>query len=321
MDELSDAAGVPMSAITNAPQSGTAERAERLARAWRLWITAGPGLFWIVLFLVLPSMILLAIGFFSIGNYGNPHLPLTLTPIREVAGYSILGWSPANITTILRSLLQAVSAAGLTILLAYPVVFFIIAQPPALRPLLLLFVILPSWTNQVVRTYAWMELLGPGSALSHLAQTLGLLPPHLGLMPGLLAMQIGLTYNYLPYMVVPLYAAAEKLDWSLVEAGRDLYASGARLFWSAVFPQTLPGLLSGIILVAIPAFGDYVVPTLLGGGKSMMIGALIAAQFLQTPNWPYGAALTIFMLIFTCAGLLVFRVMSKRLGSSEGSML
>ena len=301
--------------------TGSAERAERLARAWRLWITAGPGLFWIVLFLILPSLILLAIGFFSIGDYGNPHLPLTLEPFREVAGYSVLGWSPGNIQVILRSLAQAISAAGLTILLAYPVVFFIIAQPSALRPLLLLFVVLPSWTNQVVRTYAWMELLGPGSTMAHLAHALGLLPAHLGLLPGIFAMQIGLTYNYLPYMVVPLYAAAEKLDWSLVEAGRDLYASGARLFWHAVFPQTIPGLLSGIILVAIPAFGDYVVPTLLGGGKSMMIGSLIAAQFLQTPNWPYGAALTIFMLIFTCGGLVVFRVMSKRLGSAEGSMI
>jgi spermidine/putrescine transport system permease protein len=276
---------------------------------------------WIVLFLLLPSLVLLGIGFFSIGDYGNPHLPLSLEPLREVAGYSILGWSPDNITTILRSLIQAVSAAGLTILLAYPLVFFIVTQPPALRPLLLLFVILPSWTNQVVRTYAWMELLGPNSTLSHVAQTAGLIPAHLGLMPGILAMQIGLTYNYLPYMVVPLYAAAEKLDWSLVEAGRDLYASGWRLFWSAVFPQTIPGLLSGIILVAIPAFGDYVVPALLGGGKSMMIGSLIASQFLNTPNWPYGAALTIFMLIFTCGGLIVFRVMSKRLGGAEGSMI
>ena len=134
-------------------------------------------------------------------------------------------------------------------------------------------------------------------------------------------MQIGLTYNYLPYMVVPLYASAEKLDWSLVEAGRDLYASGVRLFWHSVFPQTLPGLLSGVILVAIPAFGDYVVPTLLGGGRSMMIGSLIASQFLQTPNWPYGAALTIFMLVFTCAGLIAFRVLSRRPGGADESML
>lgn len=302
-------------------RGGMAYRAERFGRGFRLWVTAGPGLAWIVLFLIIPSAILLGIGFFSIGDYGNPTLPLTLEPLREVAGYSILGWSPGNLITITRSLIQAISATILTILLAYPVVFFIISRPPALRPLLLLFVILPSWTNQVVRTYAWMELLGPNSALSHLAQALGFIPPHLGLLPGVFAMQVGLTYNYLPYMVVPLYAAAEKLDWTLVEAGRDLYASGSKLFWHTVFPQTMPGLLSGIILVAIPAFGDYVVPTLLGGGRSMMIGSLIASQFLETPNWPYGAALTIFMLVFTCGGLVVFRVLSKRLAGSAGAMM
>lgn len=310
-----------MSRVAAIPHRGAAERAERLSRNFRLWITAGPGLAWIILFLILPSLVLLGIGFFSIDNYGNPQLPLTLTPFHEVAGFSVLGWSPGNITVIIRSLIQAISAAGLTILLAYPVVFFIIAQPASLRPLLLLFVILPSWTNQVVRTYAWMELLGPESTLSHLAQHLGIIGPHLGLLPGVFAMQVGLTYNYLPYMVVPLYAAAEKLDWTLVEAGRDLYASRARLFWNTVFPQTIPGLLSGIILVAIPAFGDYVVPTLLGGGKSMMIGSLIAEQFLATPNWPYGAALTIFMLVFTCGGLIVFRVMTKRLGGADGGMI
>jgi spermidine/putrescine transport system permease protein len=294
---------------------------ERFARAFRIWVTAGPGLAWIVLFLIIPSAILLAIGFFSIGDYGNPKLPLTLEPLREVAGYSILGWSPGNITTILRSLVQAVSATVLTILLAYPVVFFIISRPVASRPLLLLFVILPSWTNQIVRTYAWMELLGPQSGLSHLAQFLGFIPHHLGLLPGIFAIQIGLTYNYLPYMVVPLYAAAERLDWTMVEAGRDLYASGTRLFWHTVLPQTLPGLLSGIILVAIPAFGDYVVPTLLGGGRSMMIGSLIASQFTDTPNWPYGAALTILMLAFTCGGLVVFRSLSKRFGGATGAVL
>lgn len=319
---MSDAAGVDNGAVPQGrSHDGAAARAEAFGRRFRLWMTAGPGLAWIILFLIIPSVILLAIGFFTSGNYGNPQFPLTLQPLREVAGYSILGWSPGNITVLLRSVLQAVSAGVLTVIFAYPVVFFIISRRPAARPLLLLFIILPSWTNQVVRTYAWMELLGPDSTLAHIAQSLGLLAPHLGLFPGVLAMQIGLTYNYLPYMVVPLYAAAEKLDWAIVEAGRDLYASGPRLFWNTVFPQTLPGLLSGIILVVIPAFGDYVVPTLLGGGKSMMIGSLIASQFLETPNWPYGAALTIFMLVFTCGGLIAFRVLSKRLGGAEDSMM
>ncbi|HQT66330.1 MAG: spermidine/putrescine ABC transporter permease [Rhodospirillales bacterium 20-60-12] len=312
---------MPSEITSDKTKPAHAARSENMARAIRLWITAGPGLAWIILFLIVPSAILLGIGFMSNGDYGSPHLPLTLDPFKEVAGFSILGWADGNLITLLRSLVQSFIATFITVLLAYPVVFFIITRRPEIRPLLLLFVILPSWTNQVVRAYAWVELLGPRAPLSGLAQSLGLIPPNLGLMPTNFSVLIGLTYNYLPYMVVPLYAAAEKLDWSLVEAGRDLYASGPRLFWAAVFPQTLPGLLSGIILVAIPAFGDYIVPTLLGGNRVLMMGSLIASQFTETPNWPYGAALTIIMLLFTCGGLIVFRRMTKRLGGGDGAML
>jgi spermidine/putrescine transport system permease protein len=184
------------------------------------------------------------------------------------------------------------------------------------RPLLMLFIVLPSWTNQVVRTYAWLELLGPNAPLTWVAHHLGLVSPDLGIAPGGFAVTTGLAYNYLPYMIVPLYASAERLDWTLVEAGRDLYASGFRLFWHSVFPQTVPGLLSGIIFVAIPAFGDYVVPQLLGGDRALMIGSLIANQFTETPDWPYGAALTIIMLVFTAAGLVAFRILSRKLGGN-----
>ncbi len=299
----------------------TQVRIESFAKGLRLWMTAGPGLFWIILFLLIPSGIMLGIAFFTNSDFGSPVLPLSLSSFSQVAGYGILGWSGANFTTLVRSLLQAGIATTMTILLAYPLVFFIITRPPNLRPVLLLFAILPSWTNQVVRTYAWMQLLNPQAPLAHLAQKLGIIAPHLGLMPGNFAVLIGLTYNYLPYMVVPLYAAAEKLDWTMVEAGRDLYASGTKLFFNTVFPQTLPGLLSGIILVGIPAFGDYVVPQLLGGDKAMMLGSLIADQFTFSPDWPYGAALTIIMLVFTCVGLITFRRLTQKLGGGEGAML
>ena len=299
----------------------TMVQSEARSRAWRLWLTSGPGLFWIILFLLLPSGIMLGIAFFTNSDFGSPVLPLSLSSFSQVAGFGILGWTSANFTVLIRSLLQAGIATTMTILLAYPLVFFIVSRPANLRPVLLLFAIVPSWTNQVVRTYAWMQLLNPFAPVSHLAQSLGLIPPHLGLMPGNFAVFIGLTYNYLPYMVVPLYAAVEKLDWTLVEAGRDLYASGPKLFFNAVFPQTVPGLLSGIILVGIPAFGDYVLPQLLGGDKAMMLGSLIASQFTFSPDWPYGAALTIIMLVFTCIGLVVFRRLTQRLGGGEGAML
>jgi spermidine/putrescine transport system permease protein len=294
----------------------TAVQTEARARSIRLWITSGPGLFWIILFLLIPSIVLLGIGFFTANDYGSPVLPLTTTPFQQVAGFSLLGWDDGNIIILLRSLEQAVIATVVSALLSAPIVFFIMTRPAALRPLLLLFVILPSWTNQVVRTYAWLELLGPNAPVTWLAHTLGIVPPDLGIAPGAFAVTTGLAYNYLPYMIVPLYASAEKLDWTLVEAGRDLYASGIRLFWHAVFPQTVPGLLSGVIFVAIPAFGDYIVPQLLGGDKSLMIGSLIANQFTETPDWPYGAALTIITLVFTGAGLVAFRILTRRIGGS-----
>lgn len=301
--------------------SVTAAQGESRSRSFRLWITAGPGLFWIVMFLLIPSAAMLGLAFFTNSDFGSPVMPLTLNSFNEVAGYGILGWSGANVSILLRSLLQAGTATVMTILFAYPLVFFIITRPANMRPILLLFAVLPSWTNQVVRTYAWMQLLNPQAPLARLAQDAGLIAPHLGLMPGNFAVLVGLTYNYLPYMVVPLYAAAEKLDWTLVEAGRDLYAKGPKLFFNTVFPQTLPGLLSGIILVGIPAFGDYVVPELLGGDRATMMGSLIAAQFTFAPNWPYGAALTIIMLVFTCLGLISFRWLTQKLGGGEEAML
>jgi len=294
----------------------TAVQGEARSRAIRLWITSGPGLFWVILFLLIPSVVLLGIGFFSADDYGGPTMPLSIQPFQQVAGFSLLGWDDGNIIIFLRSLAQAGIATVVTALLSYPIVFFIMTRPESVRPLLLLFIILPSWTNQVVRTYAWLELLGPNAPVTYVAHALGIVPPDLGIAPGQFAVTTGLAYNYLPYMIVPLYASAEKLDWNLVEAGRDLYASGFRLFWHSVFPQTLPGLLSGIIFVAIPAFGDYVVPQLLGGDKALMIGSLIANQFTETPDWPYGAALTIIMLVFTGVGLVAFRILSRRMGGA-----
>jgi spermidine/putrescine transport system permease protein len=294
----------------------TSAQIEARSKSIRLWITSGPGLFWIVLFLLIPSLVLLGIGFFSANDYGSPSLPLSVQPFQQVAGFSLLGWDDGNIIIFLRSLRQAGIATIVSALLSYPIVFFIMTRPASIRPILLLFVVLPSWTNQVVRTYAWLELLGPNAPLTWIAHTMGIVPPDLGLAPGSFAVTTGLAYNYLPYMIVPLYSSAERLDWTLVEAGRDLYASGLKLFWHTVFPQTVPGLLSGVIFVAIPAFGDYVVPQLLGGDRALMIGSLIANQFTETPDWPYGAALTIIMLFFTGAGLVAFRVLTRKLGGT-----
>jgi len=285
------------------------------ARLIALGTTIMPGAGWLVFFLLLPVILVVLMAFASTSPEGAPTWPPSWEGLRQAAGFGILGFSDGNLRALARSMVQALMTTSVCAVLAYGVVFFILGRPAAWRGLLLLAVVVPSWTNQVVRAYAWMQLLGPEALLSRLAQHLGLVSAHLGLYPSYLAVFLGLVYNFLPYMVVPLYAAAERIDWTLQEAGSDLYATGWRLFRHAVLPQTYPGLLSGIILVLIPAFGNFVVPQLLGGNKATMLGNLIANQFTINGDWPYGSALTLIMLAMTLLAIIFMR----RLGSREGN--
>ncbi|QEA37982.1 ABC transporter permease [Pistricoccus aurantiacus] len=282
-----------------------------------LLLSVSPGVVWIVVFLVLPSLYLMAVAFMTNGAYGLPQMPLTLDAFKQLAGFGFLGWSPGNFYTLLRSLWQTLLATLLVVIVAYPIAYYITTCRVKWRAIMLLLVVVPSWTNQVIRTFGWMNLLAPGTPLSDIAQSLGFIAPNMGLYPSNFAVTLGLVYNFLPFMVLPLYAAFEKLDTAQVQAAQDLYASPLRTFRHAVFPQTLPGLLAGTVLVAIPAFGMYVIPELLGGGKGMMLGNLVANQFAGGSNWPLGAAGAILMLIATFIGLFAMRRVGKRLGGGE----
>lgn len=297
--------------------AGTGRHHRWWAETRHLLGTVTPGVAWIVIFLVIPSGFLISVAFMSTTAYGLPQPPWTLEAFRELAGFGILGWSPGNLYTLLRSLSYTVVATGLVTVVAYPVAFYITTRRVSVRPLMLLLVVVPSWTNQVIRAYGWMNLLAPSTPLSRGAVALGLIPPHLGLYPSNFAVILGLVYNFLPFMVLPLYAAFEKLDYEQIEAARDLYGNPARAFLHAVLPQTLPGLLAGVVLVAIPAFGMFVVPQLLGGGKAFMLGNLVANQFTVSSNWPLGAAGALLMLVATFMGLVILRRLGKRLGGGE----
>lgn len=283
--------------------------------------TIGPGVAWIAVFLVVPSVLLMTIAFMTNGPYGLPEMPLSVRSFRELAGFGWLGWSPGNLYTLARSIWQTLLATVLVTVIAYPIAYYISTRPVHLRGLMLLLVIVPSWTNQVIRTFGWMNLLAPNAPLSSAAASAGLIPPTMGLFPSSFAVILGLTYNFLPFMVLPLYAAFERLDHGLIAAARDLYATPIRVFRHAVLPQTLPGLLAGIVLVSIPAFGMYVIPELLGGGKSQMLGNLVARQFAEASNWPLGAAGAMLMILATLLGLLVLRTIGRRLSGGREALL
>ena len=276
------------------------------AERWRSLLLAGPGTLWVILLLILPGTILLVYSFLSRGQYGQVQLPFTLNNYLRMLGYGPLGWTPVYWKVLWRTTLIALTTTGLCTLLAYPLAFFIAAHPPRQRNILLTLVILPFWTNLVIRTYAWILILGPSAWPARLASALGLHPPNTALYPGAFAVYLGMVYAFLPYMVLPLYTAVERIDWQQVEAARDLYADRLQVFFRILLPQTLPGLAPGIVLVGVPAFGMFVVPDLLGGSKTLLVGNVIQQQFGASIDYPFGAALGFLVTGLTLAVLYGF---------------
>ncbi|NJK62957.1 MAG: ABC transporter permease, partial [Synechococcaceae cyanobacterium SM2_3_1] len=258
----------------------------------RSLLLAGPGMLWVTTLLLLPSLILFLYSFLSRGDFGRIQLPLTLDNYLRILGYGPLGWTPVYWQIMGRSLVVAVITTLGSALLAYPLSFYIATQNERTRNLLLTLVVIPFWTNLVIRTYAWMLILGPDSLLAWIAVQLGFSSEQVALYPSSLAVYLGMIYTFLPYMVLPLYTSVERLDWTLVEAAQDLYANQWQVFWRIMFPQTVPGLVAGAILVGIPAFGMFVVSDLLGGSKAILIGNVIQQQFGASLDYPFGAALS-----------------------------
>ncbi len=265
----------------------------------------GPGGLWLLIFFFFPLLIILAISFYTKGR-GGPELPLTLEHYARVgeADYLTLAW---------RSVWIALVSTILTALIAYPVTTWIVRLNKKWRDLMVFLVMIPFWSNFLLRTYALrFTMLNEGPFMQAINSVL---MPLLGWdEPGELlftqaAVMIGLVYGNLPFMILPLYASLEKFDWSLLEAANDLGANVSRSFWRVMLPLTAPGLIAGSILVFVPALGNYITVEVLGGGTSQMIGRTIAQQFGAANNWPFGGALSlVMMVIVTVAAVVYFRV-------------
>jgi spermidine/putrescine transport system permease protein len=281
-------------------------------------LTSGPGIVWVTVFLLLPLVAILAISFLSRGTYGEIELPLTMENYRRFMGFGLLGFDPLGYPLImLRSFIMGAGTTVLCVVLSLPMAFFIAGLPVRYKHVALTLVVIPFWTNLLIRTYAWQMLLAPHSWLARAAVTLGLTTPGTALYPGVLAVYIGMVCDYLPFLLLPLYASVEKLDWRIAEAAADLGANGPRVFRHAILPQVLPGLVAGIVLVFIPATGQFVIPDLLGGGKTVMLGNVIDQQFRQSRDWPFGSAMAVLSMAMVLIGLWLY----ARLAGDKGREL
>lgn len=271
----------------------------RTAGAW----FAAPGLLWLAVFLVLPLLALVAVSFARSGEYTAIEWTFTWENFSRAAGYTLLGWQPNTLLVLLRSVIVAAVTTAATVTLSFPLAFYLANKPPRSRYLWLALLIVPFCTNLVVRVYAWMLLLSSQLPPARLAQWIGWVPEGGALYPGSVAVYLGMISTFLPFTALPLYASVERLDWSLVEAATDLYASPVRVFRQAILPQVMPGLTVAVVLTLVPAMGMFLVPQWLGGSSQMLVGNMIQQQFSESRDYPFGAALSLALMALTLLGL------------------
>ena len=269
----------------------------------RSGLTSGPGMLWLLTFLFLPLLATLIMSFLTRGAYGELDWPLTLGNYQRLLGFGPLGFESLYPAIFLRSLALGALTAVLCVLSGFPLAFFIANLPSRFKTAALTLVVIPFWTNLLIRTYAWQILLAPESWLSRLAAALGLVAAGEPLYPGIGAVAVGMLCDFLPFMALPLYASMEKVDWSIVEAAMDLGAGPTQALRHAVLPQVRPGLIAGCVLVFLPATGQFVIPDLLGGAKTALLGNAIQQQFGSSRDWPFGSAIAVAALALVMAGL------------------
>ncbi|MGB3404571.1 MAG: ABC transporter permease [Microcoleaceae cyanobacterium] len=258
-----------------------------------------PATIWLTLFFILPLLIVLIYSFLERGTYGGVAWEFTFRNYQRLL-------SPLYLNIFLRSVGLAAFTTITCLFIGYPLAFFVATRPPRWRNLLLFLVIIPFWTNFLVRTYAWIIILRAEGVINTLLQTLNLIDQPLNLLFTPFAVIIGLIYGYLPFMILPLYATLERFNFSLIEAAHDLGANDFRTFIRVIFPLTLKGIIAGSILVFIPALGAFITPDILGGAKTLMVGNVIQNQFLQARNWPFGSALSMILMLLVIVPVVIY---------------
>ena len=299
----------------------TAEQARRTEVRNRVLLST-PAL--IVLFCAAsgPLLIMLVYSFLTPGDYGG------VSWVFSVEGWSnvflqrdifdgTLSIADAHIQILWRSVKLSLLTTLTALILGFPTAYFIATRPAHTRNLWLFLITIPFWTNLLIRTFAIMEVIRNKGVINTFLMTFGWIDEPIQMLFTDFAIMLGMTYVYLPLMVLPIYASMEKFDFRLVEAGYDLYATRMKVLKRIILPLAKPGIVAGSILVFIPSLGAYVTPRILGGGKNMMLGNLIGLQFGQGRNWPLGAALSFTLLVIVMVALLFYVRSAQREGEQR----
>ncbi|MGD9914707.1 MAG: ABC transporter permease subunit [Rhizobiaceae bacterium] len=273
---------------------------------------------WLLIFFIVPFLIVFKISLSQIATAIPPYTPvLDITDglaafwegIKQLAfdNYRWLLDDALYANAYVSSLVIAGISTLIALLIGYPIAYGMARAPATLRPTLLMLVILPFWTSFLIRVYAWIGILKPEGLLNQLLLGIGVIDEPLIIMNTHAAIFIGIVYSYLPFMILPLYSSLEKMDHSLIEAAQDLGCTPISAFWKITFPLSLPGVFAGCLLVFIPATGEFVIPDLLGGSQTLMIGKTLWNEFFNNRDWPVSSAVAVVLLLLLVVPIMLFQ--------------
>jgi len=271
---------------------------------------------WLTFFFAVPFLIVLKISFAQTIIAQPPYTPMfgpdSVSHSELLLNYNRLFDDLLYINAYWSSLQLAFTSTVICLLIGYPMAYGIARCAPSTRALLLLAIILPFWTSFLIRVYAWMGILGKEGVLNNALIWLGIIDTPMNILYTPTAMYIGIVYTYLPFMILPLYANLEKMDLSLLEAAQDLGCRPLKAFFVITVPLSLPGIIAGSLLVFIPAVGEYVIPELLGGPNSLMIGRIVYNEFAQNRDWPMSAAVAVAILLLLVIPIMMFQYFQNK---------
>lgn len=268
-------------------------------------MTIGSMGIWTLLFFVFPFIYIILVSFCSRDQYGNIVYAFTLKAYQTLL-------KPAYYMVILRTVKMAFVVTFFVILFAYPYAYFASRAGKKVQNLMIIGVMIPFWTNSLLRIYAIMNITSKNGIINTLLMNLGIIDEPLQILYTNFAVYFGMIYSLVPMMVMPLYSCLQKIDPAVLEAGRDLGASSIQLFWKVIFPLSIPGIMGGLVLVFVPAMFNFYVADALGGGKTIIVGNLISNQFSTAKNWPLGAALSVVIMIFSTLIIVLKNYVTKK---------